>query len=180
MQKKPLLYAAFIVLCLTAVGGGSQLRQWLNPDEPRTENSLFTSLGNSIKGAVRSHLGVDETDYNDVKLVSRGAALYEDFCASCHGKNLEGQDNWRQRNKDGTLPAPPHDETGHTWHHADKLLFDYIKKGGQALAPKEFKSGMPGFSDDLRDGDIWAILSFIKSRWPENVRDRQATLNTKN
>jgi cytochrome c5 len=178
MQKKPLLYFAFFLLCLLAIGGGNQLRYWLNPDEVRPENTLFSSLGKSIKGVVRSHLGINGTDHTDPKLVQRGQSLYAEYCAPCHGKNLEGQTtNWRLRNEDGTLPAPPHDEKGHTWHHNDQLLFDYTKKGGQAMAPKEFKSGMPGFSEDLSDGDIWAILSFIKSTWPEKIRKRQATLN---
>jgi len=180
MQKKPLLFVAFIVLCLVAVGGGNQLRHWLNPEEPTPKNSLFTSLGNSIKGMVRAHLGVDGTNPKDPKLVALGQSLYADHCASCHGKALEGQANWRQRTPEGTLPAPPHNADGHTWHHPDQLLFDYTKKGGQALAPKGFKSGMPGFSQQLRDEEIWAVLSFIKSRWPAEVQARQSKLNPKN
>ena len=39
---------------------------------------------------------------------------YQEYCASCHGANLEGQANWPSRNEDGTLLAPTHDETGHT------------------------------------------------------------------
>jgi hypothetical protein len=179
MQQKPLLYLAFISLCLLAIGGGNQLRHWLNPEDAPSGNSLFASIGKSIKGAVRSHLGTNGPDPDNPKLVSRGRSIYADYCASCHGKNLEGQPNWRRRNSDGTLPAPPHDANGHTWHHPDQLLFDYTKKGGQKLAPEGFKSAMPGFSNDLNDGDIWAVLSFIKSRWPDDVRARQLSLNPK-
>ena len=46
-----------------------------------------------------------------------GRSAYSDYCASCHGTNLEDQLNWRQRDQNGYLPAPPHDETGHTRHH---------------------------------------------------------------
>jgi mono/diheme cytochrome c family protein len=53
-----------------------------------------------------------------------GQSLYADSCASCHGANLEGQPNWQSPNADGVLPAPPHDRTGHTWHHDDELLFE--------------------------------------------------------
>ena len=177
MQRKPLLYFAFFIFCLMAIGGGNQLRHWLNPEDAPKGNTLFASIGKSIKGAVRSHLGINAADPNDPKLVRRGQMIYADYCASCHGRNLEGQANWRQRNPDGTLPAPPHDESGHTWHHPDQLLFDYTKKGGQALAPEGFTSAMPEFGNELRDGDIWAVLSFIKSRWPEDVRARQSSLN---
>lgn len=106
-----------------------------------------------------------------------GKALYAETCAACHGANLEGQDNWRSPGEDGRLPAPPHDETGHTWHHADQVLFDYTKLGGRevmAAQGMEFDSGMPGFGDQLSDQEIWNVLGYIKSTWPEEIRDMQA------
>ena len=105
--------------------------------------------------------------------------LYADNCASCHGANLEGQENWRSPGPDGILPAPPHDESGHTWHHGDALLFEYTSLGGQesmkARGILDFKSGMPGFGDVLSDTEIWHILAFIKSTWRERIREMQAT-----
>lgn len=106
-----------------------------------------------------------------------GKALYAETCAACHGANLEGQENWRSPGEDGRLPAPPHDETGHTWHHSDQVLFDYIKLGGREVMAAqgiEFDSGMPGFGDQLSDQEIWNILGFIKSIWPEEIQDMQA------
>ncbi len=113
---------------------------------------------------------------NDVDIVA-GERIYVEYCASCHGANLEGEENWRSPGADGRLPAPPHDETGHTWHHADSLLFDYTKLGGKALmATKgiEFDSGMPGFSDQLSDPEIHNVLAYIKSTWPERIQKIQA------
>lgn len=111
--------------------------------------------------------------------VEAGQALYAEFCASCHGANLEGQANWRSVGDDGVLPAPPHDQTGHTWHHGDALLFEYTKLGGQmameARGISDFTSGMPGFGDSLSDQQVWDILAFIKSTWPERIREMQAT-----
>ena len=120
--------------------------------------------------------GADPTDR---ALVSLGERAYVTQCASCHGRNLEGQPNWRQRLPDGTLPAPPHDETGHTWHHSDKVLFDITKYGGQRGMRAGFKSAMPGFSVKLTDREINAVLAYIKSRWPEPVRQRQALINAR-
>ncbi len=93
----------------------------------------------------------------EVRDIVAGASLYRENCASCHGANLEGQPNWRTPNQEGVLPAPPHDETGHTWHHDNQLLFDYTKMGGQALFASrgmDLKSGMPGFSVSLSDDEI--------------------------
>ena len=111
--------------------------------------------------------------------IENGHDNYQEYCASCHGANLEGQANWRSRNEDGTLPAPPHDETGHTWHHETEMLFEYTKLGGQvtleAVGVKNFTSGMPAFGDVLTDEQIWEVLSYIRSTWPQNIQDAHAT-----
>lgn len=111
------------------------------------------------------------------KLVSDGGTLYTLHCAECHGENLEGQPNWQRRDADGYLPAPPHDETGHTWHHADELLFRMTKYGLAELAGGGYKTNMPAYADVLSDEQIVAILSYIKSRWPKNIRERHDQLN---
>ncbi|HEY9163480.1 MAG TPA: c-type cytochrome [Magnetovibrio sp.] len=121
--------------------------------------------------------GYDSADATNSQAVHDGQALYAAHCASCHGDNLQGQPDWQVTQADGTLPAPPHDDSGHTWHHADALLFDYTKQGGQALAPAGFKSAMPAFGETLSDSDIWAVLSFIKSKWSIEAQIRQARMN---
>jgi mono/diheme cytochrome c family protein len=128
-------------------------------------------------GNIQSEPELAYADATDQTLVAQGKAVYKAECASCHGANLEGQPNWRSRLPDGRLPAPPHDETGHTWHHADQLLFATTKHGGAKNAPPGFVSGMPGFGEKLSDREIWAALAYIKSRWPEPVRQRQAMIN---
>ena len=107
-----------------------------------------------------------------------GQTLYVENCASCHGVDLEGQEDWRSPGDDGVLPAPPHDETGHTWHHPDSLLFNYTKLGGKELLAAqgiEFNSGMPGFADTLSDLEILNVIAYIKSTWPERQRNIQAS-----
>lgn len=106
-----------------------------------------------------------------------GRTLYLEHCADCHGDNLQGEVNWKIQKPDGTMPAPPHDDSGHTWHHDDELLFNYTKRGGQAMIPGDFKSGMPAFKDILKDDEIETILSFIKSRWSEKSRKVQKEIS---
>ncbi|MEG3618744.1 c-type cytochrome [Magnetovibrio sp. PR-2] len=119
---------------------------------------------------------LDRMDATNNEAVRLGQNIYVENCAICHGLNLEGQPNWRSTKDDGTLPAPPHDDSGHTWHHDDQLLFNYTKGGGAAIAPAGFKSGMPGFEDSLTDEQIWQVLSYIKSRWSPQNQARQERL----
>jgi mono/diheme cytochrome c family protein len=119
-----------------------------------------------------------KADPDSEKQVQRGQLVYKRFCSLCHGVNLEGQPNWRTRKPDGKLPAPPHDETGHTWHHPDELLFGIVKHGlVPPYAPANYKSDMPAWGGTLKDEDIWAVLAYIKSRWPEETRKIQAEMN---
>ncbi|WP_371135481.1 cytochrome c [Frigidibacter sp.] len=112
--------------------------------------------------------------------LSRGAAVYAEACASCHGGMLEGQPDWRSPGPDGRLPAPPHDKTGHTWHHPDDVLFRIVKEGTAAVVGGGYESDMPGFGGDLSDAEIRAVLAYIKSTWPERERSYQERVSQGN
>ena len=114
---------------------------------------------------------------DDEHVVTRGKQVYQVHCAACHGAARESQPNWRQRTPDGKLPAPPHDETGHTWHHHDAQLFELTKLVPAALVRGGYESDMPGYADVLSDADIVAVLSFIKSTWPAEIRRRHDRIN---
>ena len=112
--------------------------------------------------------------------LQHGAELYAEHCATCHGAQLEGRPDWQVADESGVLPAPPHDASGHTWHHDDAMLTDYIRRGGQAVLDDmgvSMSSGMPAFGELLTDGGIAAILAFIKSTWPDRIRAIQAERN---
>jgi mono/diheme cytochrome c family protein len=110
------------------------------------------------------------------RLVERGKVIYAQYCASCHGANLEGQPTWRERLPNGRLPAPPHDATGHTWHHSDNELFGMVKTGIPEIVPG-YQTDMPKYEGILSASDIWAVLSFIESTWSTVIRERQQRLN---
>ena len=114
----------------------------------------------------------------DKQKVKQGQELYLANCGSCHGANLEGEPNWKTPNENGLMPAPPHDETGHTWHHTDKLLFDIVKYGlGKAADLKDYKTNMPTYENILSDEEIIAIMSYIKSNWSKETQARHDELN---
>lgn len=104
-----------------------------------------------------------------------GQANYVTHCASCHGVSGEGQANWFQPGPDGVLPAPPHDSSGHTWHHGDGYLFLVTKRGGSAFMMPGQASGMPGFDMEMTDGEIVEVLEYIKGFWGQDEREFQAS-----
>lgn len=106
----------------------------------------------------------------DPAQLALGRRVYAEHCASCHGANLEGQPDWRSRRPNGRLPAPPHDASGHTWHHPDGVLLQITKLGPAAIVGGSYESDMPGFEGVLPDAEIQAALDFIKSTWPERER----------
>ena len=115
--------------------------------------------------------------YQDAAAVAAGQELYADNCAACHGGQLQGEANWRERDADGYLPAPPHDPSGHTWHHPDLQLFMITKFGTEAMVGNGYKSRMGAYEEILSDEEIVQILAFIKSTWPTPIVDQHNARN---
>lgn len=119
----------------------------------------------------------------DPAQIDRGRAVYAQHCASCHGANLEGEPghpDWRRRKPNGRLPAPPHDESGHTWHHTDEQLFAMTKYGpAKLIGDPNYETDMPGFGGVLSDSDIRAVLAFIKSTWTGRAKAHSERINGK-
>jgi len=106
-----------------------------------------------------------------------GAEVYQANCATCHGVGGAGEPNWQSRQADGTLPAPPHDASGHTWHHPDAVLLDIIRRGGEAVyGGPGLRSGMPAFGGQLTAEEIDAVLAYIKTLWGDTEREYQERL----
>ena len=115
-----------------------------------------------------------------VALIKSPAGLYAEHCASCHGAKLEGEPNWMERKPGGRLPAPPHDASGHTWHHADAQLFGIVKNGVTPYAGPGYQSDMPAFKAILSDDEILAVLAYIKQSWPQDIQNQQRQISEKN
>jgi mono/diheme cytochrome c family protein len=104
-----------------------------------------------------------------------GKQVYDANCASCHGPNGEGENPSAplEPGSDGLFPAPPHDETGHTWHHSDALIEQIIREG---RIDEGFKP-MPAFGDQLTDEEIDAVMAYIKTWWTSEQIEIQATIS---
>ena len=128
-------------------------------------------------GPVRADISLKPDDQD---LVDLGKLVYKNNCASCHGVNLEGQERWREPDAAGYMPAPPHDETGHTWHHPDEYLFLMTKYGLEEIIGQEYPNNMPAYKDILSDEEILASLSFIKSTWSREIKLQHDKINEMN
>jgi len=94
--------------------------------------------------------------------VSRGAKLFAENCASCHGPRAEGGPLWSKTGPVTKNPAPPLNGTGHTWYHPTAVLKRIIMHGSAQLG-----SGMPAWGDKLSDEDMEAIIAWFQSLWSD-------------
>jgi len=146
---------------------------------------LISGLGILVAGGVIFYLSSPANKaeasisllHKDRSVVNLGKSIYAENCTSCHGVALEGQANWQQRDADGYLPAPPHDETGHTWHHPDSYLFLMTKYGVEKMIGEKYSNKMPAYEDKLTDDEIIAALSYIKSTWPSRIQRQHGQVN---
>lgn len=135
---------------------------------------VVTALSGAAAIALAWHFGFGS---GEAGAIAQGRQLYAENCASCHGASLEGQPDWKMPLATGRMPAPPHDASGHTWHHPDGILFRITKEGPAAVVGGGYESDMPGFGAVMGDEEIRAVLAFIRSTWPEREREYQAELS---
>lgn len=140
---------------------------------------LAAAIGAGLASAAALDLpparGGHLADADNRATVLQGRQIYQRQCAACHGRSLQGQPLWQLQDAFAGRRAPAHDQTGHTWLHADEDLFRMIKLGRfDEAGPATF---MPAFQDRLSDGDILAVIAFIKASWPVGLRVAQSTLN---
>ena len=145
----------FVIIILLLVGGYFLLFQSKHSEEE----------------IVTSRVSLEEVSAQ----LELGKALYYTYCASCHGNNLQGQPKWKTSlDEDGHNYAPPLNGTGHTWHHSEEQLYN-ITRYGLKFYNENYKGKMQG-NDKLSDGDVWSILEYIKSVWPESIQKKYKTM----
>ncbi len=138
--------------------------------------ALAAACGGGQETAPRSDPARVEAAPLDQSRVDAGGLIYAAGCAQCHGAQGAGAENWKVRGSDGALLPPPQDATGHTWHHGDGLLAQIIREGCAAYQVGSAPCNMPAFPS-LTDGEIEAVLEFLKSWWGPDERAFQATVS---
>ena len=95
-------------------------------------------------------------------VLAKGAELYAANCQLCHG----------DREGEGATPgAPPHNASGHTWHHPDAQLKETIFNGKAGFGL------MPPFKDKLTEQEVDAVLSYVKTWWEGWQLEGQADIS---
>ena len=77
-----------------------------------------------------------------------GKAVYDRYCASCHGKRGEGMG---ASLKMSNFSAPQYQES-----RTDQELYDRISKGGEG-------TGMPAWNKKLSQQDHWNLVAYIRT-----------------
>lgn len=100
--------------------------------------------------------------------VARGEVVFRENCQTCHGEKARGQDPAKpmggQQTGGGYL-APALNGTAHTQHHKPDVLFGYLRDGSPDRA-----SPMRSFKDKLNEAEMKAVLGYVYSLWPEDVK----------
>jgi mono/diheme cytochrome c family protein len=107
------------------------------------------------------------------KEVEAGRVVYGQYCASCHGARGEGEPNWEELNAKGELPSPPHDAEGHTWKHADGILYRMVSEGWRDPFNKTERLTMPAFREVLSPEQIQDVVTYLKTLWTPEQRQFQ-------
>ena len=124
-------------------------------------------------GAASALAGADGPRGLDPEQVESGLNVYQQYCASCHGPGGEGAANWEQPNAQGELPPPPHNAEGHTWKHADAMLYRMVSKGWRDPFNKTEGLTMPPFEDVLTPDEVQDVITYLKTLWTPEQRQFQ-------
>ncbi len=101
--------------------------------------------------------------------VARGAALYQQHCALCHGPQAQGHPDWQTPSDGSFAAAPPLDGTGNDWKRSRAELAATIRQGVKRKSDK--LEVMPAWKGRLNDRDIEDVINWMQSLWPAPVYD---------
>jgi mono/diheme cytochrome c family protein len=129
---------------------------------------LLTSFISFCSGSINPTItGTVDKELEEV--IAVGINVYEANCAKCHKSELQGADNWKtDRDEDGHRLAPPLNGYGHSWHHSPEKIFNTIRYGLVYFGANY--EGKMNANDKLTDEEIWSVIEYMYSVWPEDVQ----------
>ena len=114
---------------------------------------LLGSLG--LPGSGPSQETATEISYSEAS-IAHGKVLYQRHCAECHGLNGKALIDVIADATDLTSPQ--------LWYSGTERaeVFSSIKHGAGV--------SMPPYADEFTDAEIWDLVNFTQSLWPESKR----------
>jgi mono/diheme cytochrome c family protein len=105
-----------------------------------------------------------------MEVIARGARLYQENCAICHGPEAQGHPDWQTP---GVVAAPPLNGTGNDWKRKKAEMVAVIRNG----VKRKKELIMPGWEGRLSAQDIEDIIVWYQALWPADVYDRWRKAN---
>jgi mono/diheme cytochrome c family protein len=102
--------------------------------------------------------------------ISRGARLYQEHCAQCHGPEAQGHPDWQTP---GVAAAPPLNGTGNDWKRKKPELVAAIKEG----IKRKGEPMHPDWKGRLNNEEIEDIITWFQALWPADVYERWRKAN---
>ena len=133
-------------------------------------STLVKLIAGLIAVTANSAFAAEAPPRLDPVLVKNGQAVYQHSCASCHGARGEGAPGWEVPDRNGELPAPPHDAKGHTWKHSDAMLYRIVQGGWRDAFNKTDRLTMPPFKGELSHTETIAVITYLKTLWTPKQR----------
>lgn len=99
--------------------------------------------------------------------LTRGAALFDQHCALCHGPQAQGHPDWQTPSNGSFAAAPPLDGTGNDWKRNRAELAAAIQNGIKRKSDNEMV--MPAWKGRLKDQDVEDVINWLQSLWPAEV-----------
>lgn len=102
----------------------------------------------------------------DTASIARGAELYAEHCAQCHGPQAQGHPDWQAPSDGSFAAAPPLNGTGNDRTRSRRELVAVIMDG---VVRKDGVPVMPAWRQRLGESDIDDIIAWFLSQWPPPV-----------
>jgi len=110
----------------------------------------------------------------DLEGVARGAKLYQENCAQCHGPQAQGHPDWQRAKKEGYAAAPPLNGTGTDIGLTRVRMVEVIRKG----AKRKGVMVMPAWKGRVSDEKILDIISWYQALWPAEAYQQWRRANS--
>jgi mono/diheme cytochrome c family protein len=101
----------------------------------------------------------------DVERIARGARLFQEKCAQCHGPDAQGHPDWERGRKEGFAAAPPLNGTGTDIILSKAKMMEIIRNG----VKQKGVPVMPAWAGRVSSQDVEDVITWYQALWPADT-----------